>query len=32
VRIGPLQLGELPEGRWRPLTDSERATLIAQSK
>jgi 23S rRNA pseudouridine2604 synthase len=29
VRIGPLQLGELPEGKWRHLTKSEREGLIA---
>ena len=29
VRIGPLHLGELPEGRWRPLQPAERAALIA---
>ena len=28
VRIGPLQLGDLPEGRWRVLTQAERAALI----
>jgi 23S rRNA pseudouridine2604 synthase len=28
VRIGPLQLGDLPEGRWRVLTAAERATLL----
>ncbi len=28
VRIGPLRLGELPEGRWRPLSPEERAALI----
>ena len=31
VRIGPLHLGSLPEGRWRVLTAEERASLIAQS-
>jgi 23S rRNA pseudouridine2605 synthase len=31
VRIGPLPLGELPEGRWRVLTPDERAALIAAS-
>jgi 23S rRNA pseudouridine2604 synthase len=31
VRIGPLQLGDLPEGRWRPLTAGEREALIAAS-
>jgi 23S rRNA pseudouridine2604 synthase len=29
VRIGPLKLGELPEGRWRPLTAEERAAMLA---
>ncbi len=28
VRIGPLKLGDLPEGRWRPLTAGEREALI----
>jgi len=28
-RIGPLLLGDLPEGRWRPITAQERAALIA---
>jgi hypothetical protein len=28
VRVGPLTLGALPEGRWRPLTADERAALI----
>ncbi len=28
VRIGPLTLGDLPEGRWRPLTAEERAMLL----
>jgi len=28
VRIGPLTLGEMPEGRWRPLTSEERAALV----
>ncbi|HEY9235275.1 MULTISPECIES: pseudouridine synthase [Phenylobacterium] len=32
VRIGPLQLGELPEGRWRPLTPEERESLIKASR
>lgn len=31
VRIGPLQLGALPEGKWRLLTAEERAALIAAS-
>jgi 23S rRNA pseudouridine2604 synthase len=29
VRIGPVELGDLPEGRWRHLTSAERAGLIA---
>jgi 23S rRNA pseudouridine2604 synthase len=29
VRIGPLDMGDMPEGRWRPLTSEERAALIA---
>lgn len=29
VRIGPLTLGDMPEGRWRVLTPGERAALIA---
>lgn len=28
VRIGPLLLGELPEGKWRALTGAERASLL----
>lgn len=28
IRIGSLTLGDLPEGRWRTLTDAERAALI----
>lgn len=28
VRIGTLQLGALPEGRWRPLSAEERACLV----
>lgn len=28
TRIGPLQLGKLPEGMWRPLTAEERTALI----
>ncbi|MFN7106704.1 MAG: pseudouridine synthase [Brevundimonas sp.] len=31
TRIGPLELGNLPEGRWRHLTNEERAMLIAHS-
>jgi 23S rRNA pseudouridine2604 synthase len=28
VRIGPLKLSALPEGKWRALTDAERAALL----
>jgi len=28
IRIGPLRLGELPEGRWRVLAPEERVALI----
>ncbi len=28
VRIGEITLGDLPEGRWRPLTATERTSLI----
>ena len=31
VRIGPLHLGDLAEGRWRRLTAAERVALIAAS-
>ncbi len=31
VRVGPLNLGELPEGRWRPITPIEREFLIGHS-
>ena len=31
VRIGPLELGDLPEGKWRALAPEERAALIAAS-
>jgi 23S rRNA pseudouridine2604 synthase len=31
LRIGPLKLGDLPEGRWRLLTADERAALIQRS-
>jgi 23S rRNA pseudouridine2604 synthase len=31
VRIGPLNLGELPEGRWRVLDEAERQALIKAS-
>jgi len=29
IRIGPLHLGDLPQGRWRVLSETERAALIA---
>jgi 23S rRNA pseudouridine2604 synthase len=29
TRIGPLQLGDLPEGHWRALTAEERAALLS---
>lgn len=32
LRIGPLKIGDLPEGKWRALTDVERRALIAASK
>jgi 23S rRNA pseudouridine2604 synthase len=28
IRIGPLALGQLPEGAWRPLSTSERESLL----
>jgi 23S rRNA pseudouridine2604 synthase len=28
LRIGPIHLGDLPEGRWRPLTSAERAAIL----
>jgi 23S rRNA pseudouridine2604 synthase len=31
IRIGPLSLGDLPEGCWRHLTAAERQALIAGS-
>ncbi len=31
VRIGPLKLGDLPEGKWRPLAREERAALLQAS-
>ena len=31
TRIGPLELGDLPEGRWRRLSDQEREALIRAS-
>jgi 23S rRNA pseudouridine2604 synthase len=32
VRIGPLKLGDLPEGRWRLLTGAEREAIIRASQ
>ena len=32
VRIGPLRIGKLPEGRWRVITPQERTALIEASK
>lgn len=32
IRIGPLKLGDLQEGKWRALSGAERETLIAASK
>ncbi len=32
VRIGPLALGELPEGRWRMLSPAEREALIGRGR
>lgn len=29
IRIGPIRLGDLPQGRWRPLTPPERSALIS---
>jgi 23S rRNA pseudouridine2604 synthase len=31
IRIGPLRLGDLPEGRWRALTLEERSALVKAS-
>lgn len=31
VRIGPLSLGDLPEGRWRELTTQERTLLLRRA-
>ena len=31
IRIGPLELGDLPEGRWRVLTPAEREAMIRAS-
>ena len=32
VRIGPLQLGDLPEGKWRALEAAEREALLAGAR
>lgn len=32
VRIGPLKLGSLPHGKWRPLADEERTALLKASR
>jgi 23S rRNA pseudouridine2604 synthase len=32
IRIGPITLGDLPEGQWRLMSASERAALIAAAK
>lgn len=32
TRIGPLELGDLPEGRWRAISPEEREALIRASK
>ena len=29
IRIGPVHLDGLPEGKWRPLSPEERAALVA---
>ncbi|MCI3179661.1 rRNA pseudouridine synthase [Caulobacter sp. CCUG 60055] len=29
IRIGPIEIGALPEGKWRPLTTAEREALLA---
>ncbi|MEO6339750.1 MAG: pseudouridine synthase [Caulobacteraceae bacterium] len=31
VRVGPLSLGDMPEGRWRALSPEERAALLAET-
>ncbi len=31
VRVGPLELGDMPEGNWRPITPQERELLIGES-
>jgi 23S rRNA pseudouridine2604 synthase len=32
IRIGPLEMGSLPPGRWRPLSAEERAAMIRAAK
>lgn len=32
IRVGPVELGNLPEGKWRALSHKERAALIAMSQ
>ena len=32
IRVGPIALGDLPEGRWRPMTAAERQALIQASQ
>jgi 23S rRNA pseudouridine2604 synthase len=31
TRVGPIELADLPEGMWRPMTAEERAALLAAS-
>lgn len=31
IRIGPLKLGDLHEGKWRPLSERERAALLSEA-
>ena len=32
TRVGPLRLGSLPEGKWRPITAAEREAMISGAK
>ncbi|MEO0983636.1 MAG: pseudouridine synthase [Pseudomonadota bacterium] len=32
VRIGPVDLGDLPEGKWRPMKPAERAALLEMAR
>ncbi len=32
VRIGPVELGDLPEAKWRPMTQTERDAMVAASR